>query len=240
MEYFYIPELSAEIKEIEISGSEVRHMVKVLRHKPGDEIFATNGRGEEFRLIITRIRTNRAGLKVVEVSKGEREPGHKVALAPAVLKGDKLSLIVEAATELGISEIVPFVSSRVIGRLNPVKLRRMEQVAVSGLKTALRTVLPTIKPVRNWNEFLDRFSDYERVVVAYEEEKDRGVDQVLEPDAKSVLVVIGPEGGFTPAETEAMTAAGGRLFSLGPRRLRAETAAVVATALCLSRLGDLK
>jgi 16S rRNA (uracil1498-N3)-methyltransferase len=239
MEYFYIPELSFDRQEVEISGPEARHIVRVLRHKPGDEIFATNGQGAEFRLVITGVTGNRLGVKVLAAGSGKREPAHQVALAAAVLKGDKLSAVVEAVTELGVSEVVPFVCSRVIGRLSDTKLKRMQQVAVSGMKTALRTVLPAIRPVRNWEEFLRGFENYDRVVVAYEEEKKRSLEQVLEPDVKSVLVVIGPEGGFTAEEAQALVTAGGRLFSLGPRRLRAETAAIAATALCLTRLGDL-
>ncbi|MGB9742060.1 MAG: RsmE family RNA methyltransferase [candidate division WOR-3 bacterium] len=239
MEYFYIPELSANHQEIEISGPEVVHIVRVLRHTPGDEIFATNGRGDEFRLVITRVAGSRLWVKVLETDSGRREPGHRVGLAAAVLKGDKLSVVVEAVTELGVSEFVPFVSSRVIGKLSSMKLKRMQQVAVSGMKTALRTVLPVIKPVQSWEELLASFQDYERVVIAYEEEQSRSLEQVLENEAKSVLLVIGPEGGFTPEEAQALCGAGGRLFSLGPRRLRAETAAIAATALCLSRLGDL-
>lgn len=240
MEYFYIPELSPDIRMVEVKGPEAKHMVKVLRYKSGDEILATNGRGELFRAVITRLQRNGITVRVTETVSGDREPRHQVALAPAILKGDKLSTVVEAVTELGVREILPFVSTRVIGRLSEAKLRRMRLVAVSGMKTAMRTVLPNIKPFRDWGEFLSSFECYDQVVIAYEEEKNRGLDQVLNTDAKSVMVVIGPEGGFTQEEAQTMAAAGGRLFSLGLRRLRAETAAIAAVALCLNRLGDLK
>lgn len=240
MEYFYIPELKPGTAVTELSGAEARHMTKVLRYQPGDEVYATNGRGQEFRLIIRRLQPTRVTLEVCSVRAGGREPKHPLTLAPAVLKGDKLSQVVEAAAELGVKEIIPFRSARVVGRLSETRYRRLRQVAVSGMKTALRTVLPQVRPAREFSELVADFPQYERVVVAYEEERVKRLEEVLEPAVESVLVVIGPEGGFTPEEAAAMSAAGARLFTLGPRRLRAETAAIAAVTLCLARLGDLQ
>ncbi|MGQ9707611.1 MAG: RsmE family RNA methyltransferase [bacterium] len=240
MEFFFIPELERGKGQVVISGSEARHIVRVLRHKPGDEIFGTNGRGDEFKMAIKEIKPNRIVVEVLKSYPGGREPDHRVALAPAVLKGDKLAGVVEAVTELGVSEIIPFVSERVIGRVTERRLNRMRAVAISGMKNALRTVLPRIRPPLDFQALLKRFADFDQVVVAYEEQQGSALKQVLDAKAKSLLLVIGPEGGFSQEEARRMAAAGAALFSLGPRRLRAETAAVAGTALCLDWFGDLK
>jgi len=240
MEYFYVPNLNAKKGEVVIAGQEARHIAKVLRHKPGDEILGTNGRGDEFKMVIKNIQPERVLVNVFEKREGQREPQHKLTLAPAVLKGNKLSLVVEAVTELGVSEIAPFLSARVVGKMGAVKGQRLRAVAISGMKSALRTILPEIKPVVGIEGLIKKFSDFDQVVVAYEEERSKSLEQVLDTKVKSVLLIIGPEGGFTKEEAGWMREAGAVLFILGPRRLRAETAAVAATALCLSLLGDLK
>lgn len=235
-----MPGLSAEKGEAVIAGQEARHIAKVLRHKPGDEIFGTNGRGDEFKMVIKDIQPERILVNVVAKRQGQREPRHKVTLAPAVLKGNKLSFVVEAVTELGVMEIIPFISTRVIGRMGERKLQRLQAVAVSGMKTALRTFLPEVTAVLEFDSLVRSFRDFDQVVVAYEDERGRSLEQVLNYNVESLLLLIGPEGGFTEEEADCMQKAGAVLFSLGPRRLKAETAAVAATALCLSLLCDLK
>lgn len=240
MEYFYVPSLNAEKGEAVIAGQEARHIAKVLRHKPGDEIFGTNGRGEEFKMVIKNIQPERVLVNVLEKKQGQREPQHALTLAPAVLKGNKLSLVVEAVTELGVKEIIPFISTRVIGRMGMRKLQRLQAVAINGMKTALRTFLPGIRPIIQLESLIGSFKDFDQVVVAYEKERGKNLAQALNSQVKSVLLLVGPEGGFTDEEADCMQKAGAALFSLGPRRLKAETAAIAATVLCLNLLSDLK
>jgi len=240
MEFFYIPELKPGSEQVVITGSEARHMIRVLRHKPGDEIFGTNGRGDLFRMVIREVKSEQVVAAVLKRWPGNKEPRHRLTLAPAILKGDKLGMVVEAVTELGVAEIMPFFSARVIGRMGDAKLNRLRAKAVSGMKSALRTVLPAVRPALDFPGILKRFAEFDQVVVAYEEERIKSLKQVLDARAKSLLLVIGPEGGFSQDEAGMMQAAGAALFSLGPRRLRAETAAVAATALCLGWLGELE
>ncbi len=240
MEYFYLPELEAVGRQLVITGPEVRHIVKVLRHKPGDEILATDGRGNEFRLMIDVVKTGRLSVRVLEKRSGNREPALKLSLAMAVLKGDKMRTVVEAVTELGVKEILPFMSERVIGRMGEAKLARMRAVAVSGMKSALGTVLPLIQPVVSLSDLIGSFGRYEQVIVAYEDESRYGIADVLRSGVRSLLLVIGPEGGFSSDEIACLRAGGASTVTLGPRRLRAETAAIVATGICFCLAGDLR
>ena len=107
------------------------------------------------------------------------------------------------------------------------------------MKSSTRTVLPTIDVPVGFGSLLKLDGEFEQVLVAYEDETGPGLGAVLRRDARSVLTVIGPEGGFEPAEIDALRAAGAVSFTLGQRRLRAETAAVAVAAMTLGLLGDL-
>jgi 16S rRNA (uracil1498-N3)-methyltransferase len=155
------------------------------------------------------------------------------------LKGDHLTQVCSQATELGVSRIIPFESARTVGRLSPAKLERLHAVSLAALKSSTRTVLPTIDAPVEFDRLLELDGEFDQVLVAYEDETGPGLDNVLKRNARSVLIVVGPEGGFEPTEIQALKAAGATSFSLGPRRLRAETAAVTVAAITLGLLGDL-
>jgi 16S rRNA (uracil1498-N3)-methyltransferase len=239
MELFYIPQLKEIGCEVEISGAEARHIARVLRHKAGDEVLGTNGAGEEFRLVLKKVAPERVVAQVLEKRLRSREPNHRLVLAQAVLKGDKLAEVVESVTELGVDEVIPFICERVVGKLTESKYRRLEGVAVSAMKSSTRTVLPRIGRLIDFDDLREVFSDFDQVIVAYEEERKTALAKVLNRNVNKIMLVIGPEGGFTPKEIEKMSDAGAVCCSLGPRRLRAETAAITAVSIVLGLLGDL-
>ncbi len=222
-----------------ITGPEARHISRVMRHEVGSVIGVVDGAGGEHELELTAVRTDRVVGRVLSDTRGAREPKHRVAIAQAVLKGDHLAQVCSQATELGVSRIIPFQSTRTVGRLSPAKLDRLRAVALSALKSSTRTVLPTIDVPVDFGSLLMMVGEFDQVLVAYEDETGAGLDKALKRDARSVLVVVGPEGGFEPAEIKALKNVGAVPFSLGPRRLRAETAAVTVAAMTLGLLGDL-
>jgi len=156
-----------------------------------------------------------------------------------VLKGDHLAQVCAQATELGVSRIIPIQTARTVGRLSAAKLERLRAVSRAALKSSTRTVLPTIDATVDLGRLLANSNGFDQVLVAYEGETGPGLDSVLRRNAGSVLIVVGPEGGFEPTEIDALKSAGAVTFSLGPRRLRAETAAVAVAAMTLGLLGDL-
>jgi 16S rRNA (uracil1498-N3)-methyltransferase len=156
-----------------------------------------------------------------------------------VLKGDKLAQVCQQATELGVAEIIPIQTARTVGRLSPAKLERLKGVSLAALKSSTRTALPRTGEVVGLRELVATTGRFGQTLVAYEEERGPGLPGVLDRNADSVLLAVGPEGGFEPSEIDALRAAGAKVFSLGPRRLRAETAAVAAAAMALGLLGDL-
>lgn len=239
MEIFYVPDAAPDCGVLTIRGTTARHISRVLRHRPGDRVLATDGKGLELKLELMVVSPSRVEGRVLDRMTRPREPRCRVALAQALLKGDKLAQVVEAATELGVTEVIPFVSERTVARLGAVRQSRLTHVAVSGLETSARTVLPRISECVSLAGLLGRIADYECAVVAYEREHRSGVEDVLRVDVDSVLAIVGPEGGFSEDEICRLERAGAGVFSMGPRRLRAETAATAVVAICLQRLGDL-
>jgi 16S rRNA (uracil1498-N3)-methyltransferase len=222
-----------------ITGSEARHISRVMRHEAGAVIGVVDGAGAEHEVELTAVRAERVVGRVLSDTRCAREPKHQVAIAQAVLKGDHLAQVCAQATELGVSRIIPFVSARTVGRLSPARLERLLAVSLAALKSSTRTVLPMIDEPVQFDKLLKLDGEFDQVLAAYEDDTGPGLDTVLRRDVRSVLVVVGPEGGFEPPEISALKSAGAVTFSLGPRRLRAETAAVAVAAMTLGLLGDL-
>ncbi len=222
-----------------ITGPEARHISRVMRYDVGNVIGVVDGAGHEHEVELTGVTASRVAGRVLSKTRCAREPKHRVAIAQAALKGDHLAQVCAQATELGVSRVIPFQSARTVGRLSPVRLKRLGAVSLAALKSSTRTMLPTIDAPVEFSRLLKLDGEFDQVLVAYEEEAGPGLGAVLRRDAESVLVVIGPEGGFEPAEIDALKATGALPFTLGPRRLRAETAAVAVAAMTLGLLGDL-
>jgi 16S rRNA (uracil1498-N3)-methyltransferase len=222
-----------------ITGPEARHISRVMRHEVGNVIGVIDGAGRELQVELTAVTANRVVGRVLDSMVGAREPKHRVAIAQSVLKGDHLAQVCAQATELGVSRIVPFQSARTVGRLSPARLERLRAVSLAALKSSTRTMLPVIDAPVEFSRLLRLDGEFDQVLVAYEDETGPGLDVVLKRNAHSVLVVVGPEGGFEPEEVDALKGAGATSFTLGPRRLRAETAAVTVAAMTLGLLGDL-
>jgi 16S rRNA (uracil1498-N3)-methyltransferase len=238
VEYYYW-DGAPEQGELVITGPEAKHIARVMRHKPGDRIAVTDGAGREYGLELLEVRTDAVSGRVIECRAGAREPERKLVLAQAALKGDKLAQACEQATELGVSEIVPLITARTVARLHRVRLERLRHVMVAAMKSSRRTLLPRLAEPVTLEDMVEQTGEFDQVLVAYEEETGPGLSRVLNRGARTVLLVIGPEGGFEPDEIELLKAAGAMTFSLGPRRLRAETAATTVVATALGLLGDL-
>ncbi len=222
-----------------ITGPEARHISRVMRHEVGDVIGVVDGVGGEHQVELTAVRADRVVGRVLANTRCAREPKHRVAVAQAVLKGDHLAQVCAQATELGVNRIIPFASARTVGRLSPARVERLRAVTLAALKSSTRTVLPTIDAPVGLDELRNLTAEFDQVLVAYEDETGAGLGTALKRDAQSVLIVVGPEGGFEPAEIGVLKDFGATPFALGPRRLRAETAAIAAVTMAFGLLGDL-
>ena len=207
----------------------IEHQVlRVLRLREGDEIVLLDGQGKQ-----ARCRLEAGGsLSVLERGQPGGEPRHRLTIRQALLKGDGLERVVQQGTELGVAGFQLFVSERcVVRQLSPSRLQRLRAIARESAEQSERGVVPAVDPPVPLAEVLDG-----EAVLLFERTQDQEPRLgALDPPRS---VIIGPEGGFSPAELEAAARAGTRIAGLGPRILRSESVAIAAAAVVLSRAGD--
>ena len=245
MARFFLPRSRIEGRRASIAGPELEHLRRVLRLRPGDHILAFDDSGWEHEAVIRALNETQGEVEIIGSHQPERESPLAVKLALALTKGDKMDYVVEKATELGVKTIAPFVSRYTVPRLNDAKaaqrVERWRKIALSAAKQCGRTVLPKVLPVSDYRDTISERVPDGLKLFFWEREGGQTLKQVhsREPQVISVTLVIGPEGGFTEAEAETARAQGYTIVCLGPRILRAETAALTALALVQHLWGDL-
>lgn len=222
-----------------LRGASLRHLRTVLRLAAGDEVELFDGRGRAWSAVIRSVGPSSAELAVTAELAPRSESPLRLTLAVALPKGAKLDWVVEKSTELGVTRIVPFVSERTVAAPRDLEARaaRWARLAESATAQCGRTTPPRVSAVGSFADVLALAASQDRALLFHEEAR-----SPLPPTGDavaSVLAVTGPEGGFTAAEASAAARAGLRPASLGPRILRAETAAVAAAVVCQLRWGDL-
>ncbi len=234
MNVFYTPPGLVSGKTLWIEQPDFHHLAHVLRMGVGTEIEVTDGVGGYYLATVESVEGERARCRILESRPGFHELAVYVALAfPLMKQPSKFDLVVEKATELGVREIIPLVTARTIPRSG--KIERWKQIALSATKQCRRAYCPVITTVHQWQDLLNRFSDYSHRLVLHERQRESvpGSDPFSEAfiEGSSVLVIVGPEGGFTETEIVEVEEAGCTPVWLGPRRLRSETAALHAMSL---------
>jgi len=225
-----------------LRGEEVHHCVRVSRREMGDVIEVVDGAGAGYQVQITRVEEEELEGRIVAVRPEWGEPRHRVTLAQSLIKGDGFDWVVEKTTELGVRRIVPMRTGRtVVSTVRPGKVRRWGKIARSAMKQAKRCRQPMIEPVSALEGVLGLLGEMDVALLAWEGEREHAVRDVLSDlsNPTTVGILIGPEGGFTDEELDRAQCSGVRFFSIGPRRLKAETAGVLAVGLVLYELRDL-
>jgi len=234
---FYVPPHTMEESEFTLRGPEVRHMIHVLRLKPGHSIEIFDGLGGKAEAEIVWWKQDTVGIKILEETKKSPPPKKRIVLAPALIRWNKMKVVLQKAVELGTSAIWPFVCSRSVARSEEGDrgefIDRAGRVLIEAMKQCRANWLPDLAPPVGLNELFDRTEPGLLKLFLYENEAStlfKQVAKTAEPHGK-VLLMVGPEGGFTAAEAEGALAHGFYLVSLGKRILRAETAAIVALGI---------
>jgi 16S rRNA (uracil1498-N3)-methyltransferase len=230
----FVPRAQRTGGKLRIAGAELRHL-RTLRLGPGERLLAFDEHGEEHEARLERVGGHGAEATIVATRTPPREATLDLTLAPALLKGTKMDLVVEKATELGVRRIVPMISERALGR--GARIERWRRIAVAAAKQSGRTRVPEVEAPVALAELVRRPWPGLRLV-AWEDEHDVPLT-ALSARADAVVAVLGPEGGLADDEVADARAHGFTTVTLAPRVLRAETAAIVAAALCLHRWGDL-
>ena len=227
---------------LELPRAAALHLAKVLRVRSGDALVLFTGDGREFAATVESVRGSRVTAAVGEARSVDRESPLAITLTQCIARGDRMDLIVQKATELGVARIVPVLSRRSVVRLDAAqaesKAAHWRSIAVNACEQCGRNRLPLIEPPRPLLEHLGAPAA-------------AGPRLLLEPEAAAtapagytvggaVEIAIGPEGGFDSDELEAFRVSGFAPVRLGPRVLRTETAAIAALAWLQSRFGDLE
>lgn len=240
MQVQYAPPGSRHGESIYLEGAEAKHVLKVRRLGPGDQVTFTDGGGRFLHARIDRCGTSDLHAIVERTEDDPRESDAPTAtLALALLKGDHFELALEKVVELGVHRILPILAERCVVRWKPSqgerKLERWRRIAESAMKQSCRSWLPHVLEPCPVAEIVDR-AEGTFVVVADEGERERTVADLALAEGQPYLGVVGPEGAFSPREKAELAERGAHAVRLSPFRLRSETAAIVLMA-ALGRAG---
>ncbi len=232
------------LDEVFLPPEEINHVYRVLRLKVGDIIVAADGLGAGRLAEIKQLSSQQVLVSLHEPVQ-ERESPLKITLFQSLLKGDKMDLVIRQAVELGVNSIIPLISDRTIPvqgkEQNMKKILRWRKKVRSAAAQCRRLYLPSLEPIQELKSVLPRLEEA-TTLVPWEEEKNLLIGEVLKrpcPQKRVVFLFIGPEGGFTEAEVEALRNVGAETVSLGLRIMRSETAAAAVLALLQAGWGDL-
>lgn len=224
---------------------ESHHLARVLRLRPGDTVIAVDGSGHDYTVRLERVGEGEATGTILGVATRAVESPLAITLVQGVPKGDKMELIVRAATELGVARVVPALTERTIVRLEPARwrerARRWQRVAKEAAKQSRRAVIPEVAVPCPLDEALERAAGAVLRLCLWEGEAmplARILDALDAPPA-TVAVLVGPEGGLGRDEVTRARALGWQAASVGPRILRTETAGPALLAILQHRWGDL-
>jgi len=238
--FFAPPEQWAQDRVV-LDREETHHLSRVLRLAPGARVEVCDGRGRAAFAMVQDLESEGAVLSLEEEIALQAESPLQVALGLGLAKGEAVDQVVRQATELGVQRLIPFVSTyseKISHDRAARRWARWQRQARESLKSSQRLYLPEILPVQNFPEVLQGLEEMK--FLCYEAERGGGLGSCLQRSRPAgVRVLIGPEGGFTAEEVAQARGAGFQVVSLGPRRLRVETAALTAVALLQYAWGDL-
>lgn len=242
---FHIPPENWSADALCLDGDEARHCAQVLRHRAGDEILVFDGAGHEADCRIVDITKHRIALDLIR-QRDVPAPPFRITLAAALIKNDAWEWLVEKATELGVSDLQPLIAERGVVNLKkddiPRKLEKWRRLMLETCKQCQRAWMPVLHGPRPLAEVLAA-RKHDLVLIAALTERTNTIRSALDARRssagaapRSVLILIGPEGDFSPAEEKTAIASGAQPVTLGPNVLRAETAATVAVAITSEEL----
>lgn len=229
-----------------IQGDDAAHIAKVMRMKPGEKVICSNGEGVDFIVELQTVSNSEVVARQIEKLENNREPSIQVTIAQGLAKGDKMDLVIQKGTEIGMAKLIPFSSSRAIVQLDAKKeskrIERWEKIAKEAAEQSHRSIIPEISAVLTWKELIQSQKHVDLKLVAYENESTLSIQKALTsaPEGvKNIILVIGPEGGLSEEEVNFAVENGFQSVQLGKRILRTETAGLVGLSCLLYHYGEM-
>ena len=219
--------------EVTVTGDEFHHSIRVVRAREGEEVEVFDRAGRMARGVVESIAKDHAILKLGEQIPSRESP-LDLHLAMAIIQLEKFELVLQKATELGVKTFIPLITERV--ELRPEryanKTERWERIIFEAVKQSGRSKIPTIEAPTKFEDVIQR----EGAKFFFDADAEPTATQ---QPSNSATLLIGPEGGWSEQEIAAARQHGCIIERLGPRRLRAETAAIAAVTILAARIGDL-
>lgn len=203
--------------KLPISKENRRHL-KVLKIREGEKIGIFDGKGKEYT---GKVRDST--LYIEQEVEPQKEPEVKITLATCVPKGNRMDFLTEKVSELGVVKIIPLIARRSIVKPRESKLARLRKIAIEACSQSGRAKLPEIGELVSFEDFLGTIKNHDMAIICHKTGKKMRLD-----NARNILLIVGPEGGFTEDEMKQAEKAGCRKVSLGPTTLRIETAGIAA------------
>jgi 16S rRNA (uracil1498-N3)-methyltransferase len=230
MDYFYVKPEDIVHGSFSIRGDESKHIIRVLRKNVGDRIFVTDGNDTMYETVIGEIGKTYTRCDIIAIHRKFNEPHIDVTLAVSLLKNPaRFDFLVEKVTELGVRMIIPLTCKHTIPQHE--KHNRLEKIALSAIKQCGRSWLPRIQPLQSFETLVSNSQHWPLKFIPHEKADPTQTllsELKRHDDIHSLLILVGPEGGFAEEEVNLALHNGCKLISFGLRRLRTETAAVVA------------
>ena len=246
MRLFYIEPAAITGQRVKIGGSEAHHIKNVLRLKINDRLRLIDGTGWEYAAVIKRMDAEKVEVEIQHKIRSGIRPGAQIYVAQAFLKDKKMDTLVRQLSELGVAEWFPFFSQRSIPRPDQARLagriRRWRRIATEALKQCRRKTMLEISAALSFDEALKFSRICDLKLLFWENEAApfiRDLGSTTPIPVKKIILMLGPEGGFTDQEVAKAKNSGFFTVGLGPRILRAETAAIVAVTLTQYFYGDM-
>ncbi len=244
--FFVLPEKAVNGKCI-IDTEDVAHITRVLRLGIGDSVTVCDSAGMDYTAEISSIEPGKIVCDIISSKKSDTEPDIELTLYQGIPKGPKMEYIIQRTTELGITRIVPCTMARCVSRLDGEKaerkkVERWQKIAESAAKQSGRGIIPEVCMPVSFKDAVRRMTMADAAFAPYECESTAGIREYLKslPEkVKTAAFIIGPEGGFDPAEVEILKENGIKTVSLGKRILRTETAGGAVTAVVMYESGNM-
>ena len=249
MHKFFTPKELINGDVAKIIGDDVKHIYKVLRISEGEKVTLNNCEGVEYLGRVKSVSKQEVLIEILEKLESNNESNVKIYLFQGLPKSQKMDLIVQKGTELGITEFIPTITHRVDVKLKGEfkKLDRLNRIALEAAKQSKRSIIPKVSEPIDFNEVLEKINSLDLLIVPYENANNFGIKTLINElrkennidNIKNIGIFVGPEGGIEEDEIERLKDKGAHIVTLGKRILRTEAAGFVATSLIQYELSDL-
>ncbi|WP_369587542.1 16S rRNA (uracil(1498)-N(3))-methyltransferase [Kingella oralis] len=238
MPRFYLPTALAPHTTLNLPDNIIRH-IHVLRLNAGDSITLFNGTGNDFDATLQAIGKRHAECHIHAQRQPENESPLAITLVQAISSGERMDFTLQKSVELGVRAIQPIISDRCVVRLSgeraEKRVQRWQDIVIAACEQSGRSIVPTVLPIVSFSDYLRQMPPELHLMMSL---RRATTLRDIAPAPQSLRLMIGPEGGWTPAEEQAALAAGVQTITLGKRVLRTETAAMAAMAAMQVLWGD--